>query len=236
MTEILAGLALGAAASGHCAAMCGPLMLAWRQQSGVGHAWVGVSVYHAARVATYAIGGALAGLAGQAVSAGGFAQGLSIAAGVSLILMAVRRAGFWLPAAGGSGTGAMLGRVLSGLRGRWGRHPVGAAAVSGVLNALLPCGLLYAAIAAAAAAADPGRSALAMVAYGVGTTPVLIGIWWSAARLSGVNRRRLAFVSPAVLAVTGVLLIGRGLDGGQAHSHSSSPAVTTSTAEPHHSH
>lgn len=233
MTEILAGLALGAAASGHCAAMCGPLMLAWRQHAAGGAAWMGVSVYHATRVATYAVFGALAGLAGRAVSAGGFARGLSIVAGVVLILMAVRRVGLRLPATGGVHTSAMLGRVLSGLRGRWAGRPLGSAAVAGVLNALLPCGLLYAAIAAAAAAADPARSALTMVAYGAGTTPVLVGIWWSAARLSGVSRRRLAFLAPAVLALTGVLLIGRGLGGGLPHVHPSSAVVVPAIESPH---
>jgi sulfite exporter TauE/SafE len=74
-----------------------------------------------------------------------------------------------------------------------------------------------------------------MVAYGLGTTPVLVGIWWSAARLSALNRRRLTFLAPAVLAVTGVLLIGRGLGGGHAHPHSALPGLTA-PLDPHHAH
>jgi sulfite exporter TauE/SafE len=46
----------------------------------------------------------------------------------------------------------------------------------GMANGLLPCGLVYAALAIPVAAGDPIVGALAMVAFGVGTMPALTAV------------------------------------------------------------
>ena len=51
---LLAGLALGVAGSGHCASMCGPLLVAFREHSGrmpAGRAVARGVSYHGGRVA-----------------------------------------------------------------------------------------------------------------------------------------------------------------------------------------
>jgi hypothetical protein len=52
----------------------------------------------------------------------------------------------------------------------------------------LPCAMVYAALAAAAFAGGPAAGALAMVAFGLGTLPFLLGAGWLAARLRDWRR------------------------------------------------
>lgn len=221
MIAFAAAFVLGLASSGHCAAMCGPLMVAWRQQAAGARGAGGIALYHLSRIAVYAVLGVVAGLAGQALSGGGFARGVSIASGLVLIAMALGRVGVALPGRAGVLVSRALGRVMAVARLASGRRPAWTAMLGGALNALLPCGLLYAALAGSAAVADPVRAALAMALYGLGTTPALVGIWWSAGALVRVGRARLALVTPVVLAITGLLLIGRGVTA--SHDHAAGP-------------
>src|SRR5690606_21868677 len=48
--------------------------------------------------------------------------------------------------------------------------------VAGLLNGLLPCGLVYMALSVSVTAATPLMSAALMYAFGVGTMPMLIGL------------------------------------------------------------
>jgi sulfite exporter TauE/SafE len=86
------------------------------------------------------------------------------------------------------------------------------------LNGLLPCGLLYAAIGAAAGLGD-FRSALGfMAAFAVGTLPIFGVLACSAQALlpwlpAGARR-----AVPAALAIVGVLLIARGVAPPSAHA------------------
>jgi hypothetical protein len=69
-------------------------------------------------------------------------------------------------------------RMLARLTSRIDRTGPGGGYLLGVALGFLPCGFLYAALAAAAATADPLQGALAMLAFGLGTVPalVLVGI------------------------------------------------------------
>jgi sulfite exporter TauE/SafE len=57
----------------------------------------------------------------------------------------------------------------------------------GLLLGLLPCGLLYAALAAAGGTASPLSGALAMAGFALGTMPALVAVGW----LGLIVRRRL---------------------------------------------
>jgi len=232
MTELLAGLVLGLASSAHCAAMCGPLMLAWRGHAASAREPRALLLYHIARLGMYAAFGAAAGWVGGAVGGGNVARGISITGGLLLLATAVGRTGVQWPFAIPRGMGAWIGRGLARARRLGSTCPAAAAMVAGALNALLPCGLLYAAVLAAAAVADPWRSAAATAMYGVGTTPALAAIWWSAGPIARLARGRLALVTPLVLAFTGALLIGRGL----MPTHAPTPRSDATAAAPLHRH
>jgi sulfite exporter TauE/SafE len=227
VSVVFAGFVLGLVSSAHCALMCGPLMLVFRRHAGEARHLV---VYHGARLLTYAALGATAGSLGRVVSLGGFAGALSVIVGVLLIGTAVGRLG--LGAIGGAGpAGAVVARLLAFSRSALSAHPVAGSFVAGSLNAFVPCGLLYASLAASALAPTPFHAAGAMAAYGLGTCPPLVAIWWSAAAIGRVDGRRWRLVTPVVFAIAGLLLVGRGLIG---HQHSDVPTSAAAGPAPIH--
>ena len=210
MTLVAAGMMLGLAGSVHCIAMCGPLAMTLHGARDTRAA----TIYHAGRVLMYVAAGALAGLAGRAVSMAGLGRALSIAAGVLLIAMAVARLRPGLiSTGGGAGLTRALARAMRGLRDLSLTRPRAGVLAAGALNALLPCGLLYAALAAAAALASAADAALFMTAFGAATAPALIALPLLAGAMPLAWRARLRFAAPAALAIVGVGTLVRGLGG-----------------------
>jgi hypothetical protein len=202
-------LVLGLAGSLHCAGMCGPLALALPAGGGGRARFVaGRLAYNGGRLATYAALGAALGLAGRSLALAGVQRGVSVAAGLLLI------AGVWLlpHAAGAAGPAwrvvGWLKRALAGLLRRPGLPALG---LLGLLNGLLPCGLVYAAGAASLAAGGAGAGALYMVVFGLGTVPMMLGLGLGGRAFPVAWRLRLTAAVPAVVGVVGGLLVLRGL-------------------------
>jgi len=213
--ELAAGVVLGVAASGHCVVMCGPLMLAVRHASplhGQGNRrhTVSLLLYHAGRVAGYAALGMAVGATGATMAATAeLGRVLSLAASAWLVLMAAGHAGLRLPDPFGARAGRVVGGGLRTIRPHLSSHPWLTATGAGVLNALLPCGLLYAALLASAALANPLQGAAFMMAYGAGTLPLLGALAFSANLIPGSFRERLRPLTPAVLLALAALLVLR---------------------------
>lgn len=201
MTPLVAGLLLGAAGSLHCLAMCGPLVMAMRAGA----------LYHVARVATYVLAGLAAGLVGRALDLADLGRALSIAAGLLLLAMAAGRAGLPIGPRSAGRLGGFIARLIRAARRRTEGRPAAGALAAGALNALLPCGLVYAALAAAAAMGSPASSAGFMLAFGAGTVPALAALSVFARSMSGEMRGRLRLAVPIALAMVGVLLVARGV-------------------------
>ena len=213
---------------GHCLAMCGPFVAAASLAEGCGVRTAGGGAgskrplgfqlgYHAGRITTYALLGALLGLLGQAGAmaslsgpfspdnvtrwlklAGGVAM---VAAGVVLLASSLRARGTRLPEPTRLLTNRpWFGRATSELlrRGpRWGF-------ALGMLMGLLPCAPLLPVEIAALATGYPLYGALTMLAFGLGTVPALAG-FGAASGLLGV-RARGAFAT-----ASGALVVGLGL-------------------------
>lgn len=224
MTALIAGVALGLASSAHCAAMCGPLVLSVGRHTAPASRRVHLRhavLYHGARIATYVALALPAGVIGDALTVRGLGRVLAI--GAAILLLAAAAGTVRLGPLGGiaSGFSAMLARLSSPLL-RWSRaRPIAGALITGTINGLLPCGLVYAALTTAAAAGSVGGAALLMAGFGMGTTPVLVAIAAGAASLSPPLRLRLRPVGPVVLAVTAAILIVRAVT--MPHQHGISP-------------
>lgn len=225
---VLAGALLGLLGSGHCVGMCGPLVLAVglpAPGASAGMRLVHVVSYHLGRIATYALLGFVAGAAGSAIALAGLGRVLAVAGGVLLVTAAVgpallRRQYSWT----GTWVGAAT-RAGAIARGWQTHHPLAGRFGAGLANGLLPCGMVYAALATALASGTVSGAVLTMTAFGAGTVPALAALSLSAARLSIGWRRRLSRVAPIGLAIVGVLLIVRGLAPPHAaHGATATPA------------
>jgi sulfite exporter TauE/SafE len=182
---------LGLASGLHCVGMCGGIVGAFSTRQ-VLHSRKSLLIrqfsFNAGRIASYAAAGALAGLAGSVAAYAGVVlpaqAGLYVLANVVLVLVALHIAGIGNPLRSIERFGLPLWKKVHSFAARL-------IAAQGKLNAFgagamwgwLPCGLVYGALAAAAFAGSPGRGALAMAAFGLGTLPYLLAAGLAAARL-----------------------------------------------------
>lgn len=233
MMTVLAGLALGVAGSAHCAAMCGPLVMlagARRPASGTPStgAWVGRTLrYHGGRVLVYGALGTLAGAGGATAARAGFGRALAVLAGVALLA----QAGAALPWVSGGrlaqGLAAGATRVVSAVAAWLRRRGVQGPFALGALNGLLPCGLVYAALTAAAGLGSLSQAVGFMLAFGLGTAPVLVFLGLASGAVMARVPVRIRRAAPAVLAIVGLLLIVRGIRMPTAHDHAAqNPAAS----------
>lgn len=206
--DLWTAFVLGVAGSLHCAGMCGPLALALPAPSrGVPAYLAGRLAYNAGRVLTYCLLGVVFGLVGQVFSLAGFQQGMSIALGVALLagLMVSPKLARWFPLVR---TVEALKRRMSGLLRQ---RSLVALGVLGLLNGLLPCGLVYVACAGATATGDLLRGAEYMAWFGVGTVPMMLAISLSGSLVPLRIRLKLMKAVPIAVGLLAALLILRGM-------------------------
>ncbi|WP_459206131.1 sulfite exporter TauE/SafE family protein [Pseudomonas sp. MLB6B] len=187
-------LVLGLLGGGHCLGMCGGLMgaltLAIPAEQRNRRLRLLVA-YNLGRVMSYAIAGLVLGLAGWAVASTPLALGIRVLAAALLIAMGLYLAGWWSGLTRVEGLGRGLWRRLQPLATRL--LPVSSlprALLLGALWGWLPCGLVYSTLLWAASQGDAGHSAVLMLAFGVGTWPVLLATGLAAERVTALLRRR----------------------------------------------
>lgn len=213
MTAILSSaLLLGFAGSLHCVGMCGPLLLALPlDRSGKWHVMQQMLLYHFGRILTYAALGVVFGLLGKGLAIAGMQKIISVSAGVFMLGMAVMAWRFEQLVSVLPGFGAFSTWVKTGI-GKLMRHnPYGSSITIGALNGLLPCGMVYAALAGALAAMGGPEGALFMAVFGLGTLPLLLFVSMLGQSLSLTVRHKLKVVQPILLGLVGFLLLQRGL-------------------------
>ena len=222
-------LLLGLAGSLHCAGMCGPLMLALPTPATSRTQWlIGRFAYQGGRILTYAVMGALFGLLGQALVLAGFQRALSIALGAAMLAAALIT-----PFAGYSLADRLgLTRAVRALKrvwaGWWGRRDIASLSILGALNGLLPCGLVYVALAGAAATGSAASGTVFLAVFGLGTLPMMLALSLAGSKIAPPLALRLRRLVPVAVGVVGLLLILRGLDLGIPYLspklHADSPA------------
>ena len=140
--------ALGLLGSLHCAAMCGPLMLALPvPPGGAGRFVAGRIIYQLGRVTTYCLLGVVAGLVGKSIFLAGLQRWLSIALGVAILLAFSFPKKLPLSAP----VVRLVARLKAAMSAQLQQRSFRSLALLGMLNGLLPCGLVYVALAGAVA-------------------------------------------------------------------------------------
>lgn len=231
----LAGL-LG---SSHCVGMCGGFaMIIGLSATTRRRVLLRQCAYSAGRVFTYSMLGAVAGLIGVRVisqttlpGAINVAAAFSILCGLFLIVEGISAAGFslWRKSPAASGCGSCLSGVLLGsfLRGPSIHH----AFLGGILTGFLPCGLVYAFLALAAAKADPLHGMAVMAAFGLGTIPLMVITGVGSTLLGLAARQRLLRLAAICVILTGVVTVARGAGflGSRPEEGTSCPFCATQT-------
>jgi len=211
--ELFSGLLVGIVGSAHCAGMCGPLALALPvPQAGRAKFVTGRLLYSIGRVVTYVLLGAVAGLVGNRLFMAGAQQTVSIVLGVVLLVAALAPALLKRFRAGS----ILMGRITTPVQRAIGallqRSSLLALFLLGLVNGLLPCGLVYVALAAAVTTGDITRGVLFMMGFGIGTVPVMFVIALLGKQIQGGVRKRLTMLMPAFTALIAVLIILRGMN------------------------
>ena len=202
-------LLLGVAGSAHCLGMCGPIALAVPTGEGKHARWTSALFMNSGRLLTYALLGLAFGSMGAGLRLAGLQQWVSLLAGAILLLSVI------VPGAiERFGAQGMLGIWLSRLRGLLARNlkrtSPEAIFLTGSLNGLLPCGLVYAAAIGSTSMDSAIMAATFMLFFGLGTVPALFAVRMSGGFVGPAWRARLRSASPWVVGAMGLLLIVRG--------------------------
>lgn len=206
--EVIAAFTLGLFGSLHCVGMCGPLMLA---ANGAGvEGWRSPFTYQAGRLTTYLLLGVLLGSLGLGMRLWNAQSALAIISGVLLLILAVLRLD----------PGALLARWPAYARFQFGLRRRMAAFIQqrglpaqfglGLCNGLVPCGLVYVAVVGAANTGTPLSGAMFMLAFGLGTLPLLSISLYAGKRLLTLRPDTLHRWTPVLLIASSILLIWRG--------------------------
>jgi uncharacterized protein len=201
-------LTLGLVGSLHCAGMCGPLVLALPSAGRTGLSLLaGRVAYALGRIATYCALGVIFGLVGRSLVLAGIQRWTSIGLGALLLvgLFTSRKLALWRPLT------RLVERLKSAMAGLLRRRSLAALALLGLLNGLLPCGLVYVAGAGATATGGILSGAQYMAVFGLGTAPLLIAISLFGRLLPLPVRLRLRGAIPVSVFLLAALLILRGM-------------------------
>ena len=165
MTLLFESFVFGAVNSLHCACMCGPLALAF--QGGAR----GALAYHITRTTSYtSIGVVLGGLGSvlgsQQLGTPTAYVAFVLAAGLIVLATICERGALSIP-----GLGSALQNAMARTR-QW--SPTKRAGLLGLFTPLLPCGLLWAALAGATVAGSALDGGTVMAGFALGSLPLLL--------------------------------------------------------------
>jgi uncharacterized protein len=210
---IISGFTLGALGSLHCVGMCGPLSLALPvQHLSKTQKFLSLLLYQFGRILTYSIIGLLFGLAGRRIYISGYQQWFSIGMGILVLGLAVlyfisqktihlkmlNRFYFFVQ--------QQISKLLKSVTGPFGFL------LMGMANGLLPCGMVYVALAATFSFTKVIESISFMAMFGAGTLPAMMLVGYAGQLIKPEWRSSLRKLVPVFISLMGVLLILRGMN------------------------
>ncbi len=207
----LIGLSIGFLGSFHCVGMCGPIALSLpiAQYNKSKRLWL-ISLYNIGRASTYALLGATVGSIGNRFFLTGYQQILSIVLGVTVLLILIIGKYVNLESYVFKGfhrrVQVLLAKYLYAPKSNINFY------IIGIINGLLPCGLVYMGVAAAAATGGVANGAILMFAFGLGTLPLMVSLMILGRNIPVPIKQRMQKVLPYFIGFTACLLILRGMN------------------------
>lgn len=199
---------LGVTGSLHCAGMCSPLAMAITARQPM----FTKILYNSGRIVTYALLGAIAAQIGQFAFLYTYQSLISIALGLSIIIIVgagisprffpafitcyVQQFSTWLK--------IVFSKYI-------GKRSYQAMFFLGMLNGLLPCGVSSFALLSCLIMPDALTGFMAMLVFGLGTWPMMLGYPWAMRNLGGLLRMNFQKATFMAMIVSGILMIGHGV-------------------------
>jgi sulfite exporter TauE/SafE/copper chaperone CopZ len=212
---------IGLITSVHCVAMCGginisqsiPRGAASTEKRNLFAAFIPAFLYNLGRLAAYTAVGFILGFAGLLFGGGSDAglptmlQGvLKLIAGAVMVVMGINMLGLF----------PRLRKLSPRMPKIFGREAVAATAGSksplfvGLLNGLMPCGPLQSMQIVALASGSPPAGALSMFLFGLGTTPLMLGLGSVVSALGKKFARKVTSVGAVLVVVLGLAMLSQG--------------------------
>ena len=170
-------ISMGLMSSFHCIGMCGPIALALPVQRGTFlQKFGGLFIYNGGRALTYAALGAAIGTIGSSLAWLGYMRYLSVFAGILILVFILwpskldrylHPPGFWKEA---------VNHLKKGMSQMLHSRKMFGWLMLGMLNGLLPCGLVYLALISSVATGSVAGGSTFMLLFGIGTLPMMMTI------------------------------------------------------------
>ncbi|TYT25068.1 sulfite exporter TauE/SafE family protein [Luteimonas viscosa] len=209
---LLAALTSGLLGGLHCAAMCGGIATGL-SATAPGGGWAGALQLNLGRVGGYVLAGLIVGSFGHGLVTvlrdPWIGIGLRALAGAALVVVALRLLGVRALPGFLSRPGARAWSWLQPLQRRLLPADTLPRRIGiGALWGWLPCGLSFSLLTVAWLQAHPRNSALTMLAFGLGTLPVMLPLTWSGQRMGRwLQRPGLRTGAALVVLAMGLLTI-----------------------------
>lgn len=211
MITLSSAFLIGLMGSLHCMGMCGPICMTLPLgQTGSDRLWA-LMTYNAGRIGVYVLLGIFFGFVGAGLRLAGLQASLSVVAGVVMIVAAVFAIDLesklvrWKPL-------QLLTRWVHRELGVLLSRAEGSGWKMGVLNGLLPCGLVYLAVAGSLSLGNPGWSGAYMLFFGLGTLPAMMAAGMAGQWLSHRMRQKIRLLYPPLMIFLGIWLVYRGVN------------------------
>lgn len=211
MNNLPLAFLMGLLGSLHCAVMCGPLMLSLPiQKTSYLKSAFQLLLYQFGRVLVYTLMGVLVGWVGSSFTIFANQQTLSLIIGIVLVVFVMLQfSGFYSKSLNNiqyqmvAPISKMMGKLF-GLP-LWGFF-------AGLLNGLIPCGMVYLALATALNSATIQGGATFMFLFGLGTTPLMLMISLGGIYLKRYIKFDTRRLIPYFMLFIGILFIMRSAD------------------------
>jgi sulfite exporter TauE/SafE len=228
--DLITPLTIGLIGSFHCIGMCGPIVVALPlKKHNLISKITGAILYNSGRILTYSILGILFGLLGRGIHLAGFQQWTSILLGAAMIISVLFPFVFREKITIAGLFSGFAARLILRLKKLFTDRSYFSLLMIGLLNGLLPCGLVYVAIAGAINSGNVITGALFMMFFGIGTVPLLLIASLASDAIGQKVRSKMQKAVPYFVFMLGVLFILRGMSLGIPYV-----SPTTEKLAPHH--
>ncbi len=218
----LSMLTLGLVTSLHCVSMCGPMVVSYALKGTEGASGLRRVVpnlaYQGAKISSYALVGILLGAVGSAFSIDAIRPYVMVLAGAFMVVMGLGMTGHapWAQRLVPQPPKLLMTALMRLRRKASADAEAGSATLStpltfGMLTGLFPCAPLIAAQLSAAATGSALTGGLAMLAFGLGTAPLMLAFGTASSLMPAKLKERVMVVLAVVVVLFGAVYVNRGL-------------------------